>query len=663
MQDTIMSVIVTVAGSNHESDEYQAAIKLKEIIQNEMPNNAIGEIVIFVSATLMGQEVKDIDLLLMGVLQNCKVTASFYNQDNKYVTEPVDVGSFCTTIEIKSHSIDGIIRKGTDFYVKYGFKEHCVTEQSNRQKISAMNFFNRTISFSPYITNVIWFTEATQSEIRELLRVDSKEMPSNVIGNVFSFSELIQLLVWQKKPYNYRGWFRFNSNFGNSTVNDLKKALLLFSRRKETMGELSRKRIEQITGKAFSRNSLLEGENKISIYRGRAGTGKTVGLIQTAINLVDEKQSRVIILTYNKALVSDIRRLFALAELPDVFEESCVVINTMQAFFFRLINEGIYNGTLSSEDFLSRYEELLDEIIELLQSDKDVADYLDELRHSDYRLDWDYVLIDEAQDWTEKERNLILRLFNKGHILVADGGQQFVRNVEVCDWSVIKDRMNIKLKYCLRQKNNIVKFLNHFSEMLGKTANKIISSEKISGGKVIIVSNKDRILQIHKQEMQKLIQAGNIAYDMMYLVPPTMVNHEEEKTYFAYKSQFENEGIFIWDGTDETQRDSYTLQNDEIRVLQYDSSRGLEAWTVCCLDFDVFLDIKRNQYNPAQNSDALLLESLEEKKSKYILNWALIPMTRAIDTLVITLKDEDSRVGKMLKKISLACKDYVTWIE
>ncbi|MEG1313704.1 MAG: hypothetical protein RSD40_05260, partial [Bacilli bacterium] len=64
-----------------------------------------------------------------------------------------------------------------------------------------------------------------------------------------------------------------------------------------------------------------------------------------------------------------------------------------------------------------------------------------------------------------------------------------------------------------------------------------------------------------------------------------------------------------------------------------------------------------------KNTSALLLESAEEKKNKYIFNWAMIPMTRAIDTLVITLKDEESQVGKVLKELSIICNDYVVWVE
>ena len=104
------------------------------------------------------------------------------------------------------------------------------------------------------------------------------------------------------------------------------------------MGEMTRHRIEQLTNRAFQSNALIDTQGKVSIYRGRAGTGKTVGLIQTAIHLVDEEQARVLMLTYNKALVSDIRRLFALAELPDMFETNCVHISTMHSYFFKLAN-------------------------------------------------------------------------------------------------------------------------------------------------------------------------------------------------------------------------------------------------------------------------------------------------------------------------------------
>ena len=82
--------------------------------------------------------------------------------------------NFCTTIEIKKHAISGIVLNGTDFYVRYGKDLHSVTLQSNKQRISAMSFFKQSLNFSPYITNIIWFTQATNDEIKSLLTNDGK---------------------------------------------------------------------------------------------------------------------------------------------------------------------------------------------------------------------------------------------------------------------------------------------------------------------------------------------------------------------------------------------------------------------------------------------------------------------------------------------------------
>jgi len=662
-----MSVNVFVRGAEKDSDEYQAALKLKNIIQSTVPNSAIGEIVLFASATLFGQDVKDVDLMMIGSLQNYKEYLGFNvseKEDGKYVgshyeKDNVEILDFCTTIEIKRHDISGVSVNGTDFYVKYKEGPHCVTTQSNKQKISAMNFFKQTISLSPFITNIIWFTQVAQEDIDSLLTNNSKKMPSNVIGADFSFKDLMQLLVYQKNPYKTKRGYIFDSDYKGCSVEKINDALALFTKKKETMGELSRRRIEMITNKAFSNNSLIDTQGKVSIYRGRAGTGKTVGLIQTAIQLVDEHQARVLILTYNKALVSDIRRLFALAELPDMFDEHCVYVNTMHSYFYKLSNEVLYDGKMSGAKFIDNYRSVLKELNDFME-DEDSIQFVRELVRTDSQLDWDYVLIDEAQDWINLERDIVLKLFDKGKIIVADGGLQFVRNEDVCDWSVIRERNNIKLKYCLRQKENLVQFLNIYSQKVEMSGAKILSNNNMPGGKVIILSQNDG-KEIYKKELERLTEAGNIAYDMLFLAPHSLVRKSGGESEFAYKSDFENHGIYVWDGTNSINREGYTVVADEVRVLQYNSARGLEGWTVVCMDFDVFLNEKESEYVDG-GVDALLLESPEERKKKYLFNWAMIPLTRAIDTLIITLKDSDSKVGKLLKEIADENSDYVMWV-
>ena len=659
-----VGVKVSIYGADKDSDEYNAALKMKSIIQNSVPDSVIGEIVLFASATLFGQAVKDIDLIMMGNLNNYRINAEFNALERdgalqSTVNEKVDVRSFCTVIEVKRHDISGIVRKGTDFYVKYGNGLHCVTLQSNRQKIAAKSFFEKALSFSPFITNIIWFTQVTANDVRGLLESDGGRLPSNVVGSDFEFKELMQLLIWQKPPFRTRSGFAFESNYESCTVNDFQKALMLFSRAKKQMGELTRKRIEMITNKAFWDNALVDADGKVSIYRGRAGTGKTVGLIQTAIRLVDEKQARVLILTYNRALVSDIRRLFALAELPDMFEENCVYVSTMQSYFLHLSNGILYDGKMSGAKFLEHYETVLNEMNDFLSDDVAIG-LVHEVIMSDEQLYWDYILIDEAQDWTNAERDLILKLFEKGKIIVADGGNQFVRKGEVCDWTVIRERNNIKLKYCLRQKENLVSFINAYSNKAEIFGGRILSNEKMPGGKVIIITD-DRIVEVHKAEMKRLVDAGNIAYDMLYLVPHSLVEKAYGVSRFSMIKDFEHEGIFLWDGTNSDNRDGYCVNTDEIRVLQYDSARGLEGWVVVCMDFDVFMEEKEAEYIDGE-VNSLLLESPEERKKKYLYNWAMIPLTRAIDTLVITIRNPQSKMASFIREVADICEDYVMWM-
>ena len=654
-----MSVNVIVYGADRTSDEYAAALKLKQIIQDTLPDSAIGEIVLFASATLMGQAVKDIDLLMIGQVQNYSVDAEFYTDTRGQVRDKVAISSFCTAIEVKRHDISGIFVNGTDFYVKYGAKSHCVTDQSNKQKISVMRFFEKTLTVSPYVTNMIWFTQATPNDIKKLLTNNGHTMPSNVLGSDFDFKELMQLLIWQRPPYKRRFDYIFDSSYNPNSLQAIQNALSLFSRTKAHMGEMTRRRIEQITNTAFQANVLIDTQGKVSIYRGRAGTGKTVGLIQTAIHLVDEEQARVLMLTYNKALVSDIRRLFALAEMPDMFEANCLHINTMHSYFFRLTNAVLFNGQMNGIKFLDKYDSILRELLSFM-SDDDAVEMVKEICALDSILDWDYVLIDEAQDWSNLERDIILKLFDNGKIIVADGGQQFVRHINICDWSVVRDRNNIKLKYCLRQKENLVAFINAYSQNLDILGSKVLTKNNMPGGKVIITTD-DNLFSVHHQEMQQLCGLGNIAYDMLYLVPHALVKRDCSNSYFSLRTEFEQNGIYIWDGTDPNNREGYSIDAEDVRLLQYDSARGLEGWTVVCMDFDVFLEEKSAEYQDS-SVDALMLESPMERKKKYLYNWAMIPLTRAIDTIIITIKDPTSETARLLKKLSEEHSDFINWL-
>lgn len=83
-------------------------------------------------------------------------------------------------------------------------------------------------------------------------------------------------------------------------------------------------------------------------------------------------------------------------------------------------------------------------------------------------------------------------------------------------------------------------------------------------------------------------------------------------------------------------------------MLQYDFVRGLEGWSVCCMELEQMVKEKRKEYSGKSNP--LLLQSKADSIKKHIDNWLMIAMTRAIDTLIITLNDSLSNEGKVLKK-------------
>ncbi len=654
-----MGVIVNIIGENNNSDEYNAGLKLKSLIES-LPGNVLGEVVIYPNATLFGQAVKDVDIVVLGELQNYAPSLKYYeNGDAKM--DKIFIESFCMVIEVKSHNASAITRQGTDWFVPYGRSMHNVTNQSNGQKTSLFTFFNNQVGISPFVTNVIWFTETLHSEIDNLKIAMNHKLDTNALSGDCDFKEFMQQVVLQSNVYRRRNQIVINAIPSECELKRFETAMEFFSRQKMGMGELTRKRVEQITRKTIEGGLIHKEKGKLSIYRGRAGTGKTIGLIQTAINLVDEEDCRVLILTYNKLLVADIKRLFALADLPDMFDYRCVEINTLQAYFYRLINKCIYDGRLKSSSFIENYDSYMSDAVETLK-DESIRAIISEQCMQDNELNWNYVFVDEAQDWTEAERDVLLSIFNAEQIVIADGGQQFVRKIKPCDWLIVRDRSNVKLKKCLRQKSNLIKFINRINEQYESNDNRIVGSENMVGGKVIVVANHPQTLPTIKKELSLLIENGNAYYDCLCMVPPGFVCREFDNRRFKYADEFCKNGIDIWDGTNPINRDNTAIPSEQIRVIQYESARGLEGWISVCLNLDQFIESKMNAYNADDNRNELLLESEEDLRKKYLLNWLMVPLTRAIDTLIITLADEYSDIGRMLAQIAEENPDFIDWI-
>jgi hypothetical protein len=684
-----------------ETPEYNAGLQLKKMFQEEIPETTeSGHILIATNVTLFGQEVKDIDIVVLG-----KFGKGFYKNlkfrpqdEDEFKVNNVYFNSFCIVIELKSHLKEDICFNNlSHLLVSYNNKYHDVTYQSEKQKYSLLRYFKNfeDIGYSPYIVNLIWLNKLISSDLFSLAgRKEHNYLPSN-----FKIEWLLQLLCVQKKPYlnSYiegREFFTFSAhkNLSNGDFSNFEKAFNLFAEVKSNAGNITRQHFERLNKKILKSQNYADAilnrqENgKFVIFSGRAGTGKTVKLLTIASDLCVNHGYRCLILTFNFALVADLRRTLTLAGIPDSAGEESVRITTLYKFFIDLL-EGfkIFNKKElpDDEEFFKNYPKYCKTLVDYI--DKRKKEGLDlEMEENQQSLNWDYVLIDEAQDWPNDEIELLYQIFGHSKIVIARAPDQMIRSGTGAKWIRPKWRPNIDYvqtneKKSYRQKVNLVKFVNSFAEQFNLPGWELESNEESIGGRVIITSQYT--YDLHQTEYARCKENGNQAYEMMFIVPNSLIIKgqktiqiksegfdDEVKTkiiktsYCKLVDDFAGE-IDFWDGTNKELRREYPVKIDQHRIIGYEACRGLEGWTVVCMDLDEFINFKTRNFKEEDESEqkTLALETYEEKKEKFVNLWALIPLTRAIDTLIITIKDKNSTFAKGLYEVYRANPEFVEW--
>ena len=216
-------------------------------------------------------------------------------------------------------------------------------------------------------------------------------------------------------------------------------------------------------------------------------------------------------------------------------------------------------------------------------------------------------------------------------------------------------------KRSLRQKKNLCQFLQAYADAFQLPWDLEPSDELLGGRVVISVGGVSAdLLQVLDCQCQK---DGNQAYDFLFLAPPSLTVADGLTRRFVHREQFEKYGIPIWDGIPRDHRAEFAIDVKEHRVVTYESSRGLEGWIVACLDADAFFDYKlRNPYlSPAGEAlqNALGLPDRDQDARRIVHDWMLIAFTRAIDTLLVVLKDAENPFSRQLLSIAGELEDFV----
>jgi len=646
---------------DQETSEYKAACTLCNLIQQVWPSIADAsehDIRIVAGAKCHGQEVKDIDLLLMASFGK-GITYSPFLSFNKYeqVHRPdsVVVESLFVSIELKDHSPNNVHFLGTNVHVRYKQYWHDATEQSHKQVFSIKRFIEFHRIKAPHITNLIWLRNVPNTEL--------PKRPHNVIGADATWGLFLNVIGQMSPPRKRAGEWVLSAS--NQDFIDLNSAVELFTKEIQP-SRLDRKRMELISKQAFEQEAFDAAGEKLLILRGRGGTGKTLRLLRLAYRLYEEEDARILLLTYNKALVSDIRRLLTILGIPDDIAARTIQIRTLHSFI-REIFDGF--GILQEDkNFLEDYENLKKQALKYIDEGVATSEDIDVLKGSKAAFQWDYVFVDEGQDWLAGERDILRKFYPPAQVVVADGVDQFVLSQIYADWKAgltRSERQISSLKTILRMKAGLVRFVSLFADRLGLMGLEWVANEESPGGRIIIVEGsyfQDR--ELHDRLLADNKRDGNEPVDMLFCVPPGQVGSQREtkQRQSLAANYFQDWGFPVWDGASKDVRQNYPTEIDQLRIVQYESCRGLEGWTVVNLGLDQFYDNKFNNYIPDSEKEVEYLKGDTSPAHLYASRWLLIPMTRAMDTLVIQIGKKDSPVRDALKFAAEQYADFVEWV-
>ena len=657
-------VVIDIMGVG-EGDEYAAAKRLERRMLDLWPDlgrSRTDLVKIFVGFKMHGQKIEDLDLVVIGSFNDPRAFDpewKFYPRDgDPFTPKSAKVRNFALVVEVKSHDASGVRFENTAASVRYvrngSVSWECVTEKNRTQMFEFKKWLDRYGLDNVHVQNLVLFTGLKERDL--------PPRPHVCIASDTSFERLLNVLgqVSGPRENDRRVTLSYGSEAAFSSL--LAANSPLFSILEPT--PIDRRRMDLIAKAALPESWLDDlGERQI-LLKGRGGVGKTVFLLQMAYKSYDQSGMRSLVLTFNKALVADMRRTISLLGVPRGVENGGVAIETVHGFIGRLM---LKLGVIENYDgFLENYDLHKANLQDYLSSETITNDDLNAMMREDATdFDWDLVLVDEGQDWPADEIAFLNKVYGPKRLVVSDGVDQYVRN-SVANWThdLAKNEVRARrLKKCLRMKVNVASFVADVALRLGLDDWDLEPNSDAAGGRVIIyegdlAAEPERIVSL-VEDARKL---GNFPVDLLACVPPSSILNNTGGWTSEASASYARLGGEVWDGTARDVREVYPTSREQLRFVQYDSCRGLEGWISINYDLDHLWDYKIRQWEAEGRPNDELIESRDEVAVRHASRWIMIPLTRAIDTLVIGLRSSDGPLKAVLKRVADRHPDFVEWV-
>lgn len=542
-------------------------------------------------------------------------------------------------IEIKQLDASRFVRLSNQLFADYGHgpERRSVADQARDAAYGVKAFAQRSGFPRLFVHGLAWLTEVEQSELRD---IDSAVVAGSAgwLGLLTAAATQNDVLFARDDAETSRGVRAVRDRFLNRrqlSAQDRRKAAQL------AQDVAAREIVDVLAPVAGTKMIRLAG---------RGGSGKTTALALLANRLATLHGSRVLFLTFHHALRGDILHLLEsipgarglLGDRIRVETATGFLLGVLQALNGRvpILPDGKVDYATLDAAYAAATTELGG------GADGEMASALREIDPE--RFEWDHVLIDEAQDWTDAERDLLRAVFGHCRIVIADGLEQLVRRQTPCDWLSAIPRAELQQRVLgdsLRMLRNVALFANAFARAAGFVDWRVKPRDDLPGGRIIVAVGPDAASAALVRAMSLAAEAGKAdPVDCLVCVPYTDIErHQDGSRRARFTAHIEAAGFSAWDACDATTRTTAPASTDVWRIVQYDSCRGLEGWVTLALDLDDLYaqKLKHPNYHRDDHEDDVELVARR---------WLLIPLTRAVHTLIITIRDPASPVAAMLRE-------------
>lgn len=636
--------MIEIFGST-DTPEYHAAKRLMTLITEEWPDVADStkdRICLIPAVKCFGQNVQDVDILVIGRLHRPRALPM---QKWMEGTEK-RLLSFVLAIEVKAHRESSVAFEGGKVFVNYsGGLRKDATEQSFKQRFSVTEYLKKHLSVKPpMVLNLIWLTSFPSGSL-------PNSPTHNALGAGSRWIDFLSTIVslqeqWLSRPdSNLVQAFpqKYQDKFIDDVIDVFGKGV--------TSTPMDRLKVERVTRRIIEDQQYAQKlGDQLLIFRGRGGTGKTIRLIRLGYALFEERSARTLLLTYNLSLVSDIKRTLSIIGVAADSDGPVMRVLSVQKFMLDLMVDAGIIHHISVED-LDNYDQLLCALFQLV----------DAFEEGD-RPDYDFVLIDEAQDWPETERDIVFKLFGPRRCIVADGVDQLVRSDRSTDWTArLRGTPNqvVPLRQSLRLKANLAEFVNAFAEELDVPGWRLQVNNEISGGRVtVLVGPVSAVGSDLNKAFAAFDDPVNKPIDSLVCVPYTSAASANTR---GVVDSLQALNIGCWDGTDRETRSTFPASVDQTRMVTYESCRGLEGWSVVCVAIDQLFDHKIKHYDGTQADD--LYTTPEQRAKRFAAAWVMIPLTRAMDHLVIHVSQSDHFLAEVVERMRSRFGGSEGWLQ